>query len=88
MCWRSTGPPPLLPKYQSPPPAYIANTSGETNANPQNLTAAFSNLKLDDSIIPNPDQCIAHLKLLEAFHQLREDTALHDGLFNIQRLLR
>ncbi|KAL8865671.1 MAG: hypothetical protein Q9174_006762, partial [Haloplaca sp. 1 TL-2023] len=32
---------------------------------------------------PTVDQCIAHLKLLEAFHQLREDVATTDGLFGI-----
>jgi hypothetical protein len=48
------------------------------------LTAAFSNLTLHlQSPKPTPDQCIAHLKLLEAFHQLREDVATTDGLFGI-----
>ncbi|KAL8728310.1 MAG: hypothetical protein Q9181_005384, partial [Wetmoreana brouardii] len=32
---------------------------------------------------PTPDQCLTHLKLLEAFHQLREDVATTDGLYGI-----
>ncbi len=71
------------PKDHSPPPAYIANASEDANANPADITAAFSNLDLRASAVPTPDQCIAHLKLLEAFHQLREDVALHDGLYGI-----
>ena len=64
------------PTEQQPPPAY--------SANPSDLTAAFSNLNISlASPVPTPDQCIAHLKLLEAFHQLREDVATTDGLFGI-----
>ncbi len=62
----------------SPPPSYAENDS-----NVPDTTAAFSNLNLDASRTPTADQCIAHLKLLEAFHQLREDIALKDGLFGI-----
>ena len=53
---------------------------------PPDITAAFSNLKLDDESSPRPtvEQCIAHLKLLEAFHQLREDIGTRDGLFGIK----
>lgn len=55
------------------------------NASPSNLTAAFSNLNLDSAgSVPTKDRCIAHLKLLEAFHQLREDIATADGLFGIK----
>ncbi|KAL8744796.1 MAG: hypothetical protein Q9184_007953 [Pyrenodesmia sp. 2 TL-2023] len=32
---------------------------------------------------PTADQCLAHLKVLEAFHQLREDVATTDGLYGI-----
>lgn len=67
---------PTPPKEPAPPPAYVADTP--------NLTAAFSNLNLSDSAQkPTRDACIAHLKLLEAFHQLREDVATKDGLFGI-----
>ncbi|ANB11208.1 hypothetical protein AWJ20_4010 [Sugiyamaella lignohabitans] len=33
--------------------------------------------------LPTPDQCIAHLALLEAFYMLRFDIANRDGLFGI-----
>lgn len=62
----------------TPPPSYV-----EQDSNVQDTTAAFSNLNLNASGTPTADQCIAHLKLLEAFHQLREDIALKDGLFGI-----
>ena len=62
----------------SPPPSYT-----EDDSNVPDITAAFSNLNLDASRTPTTGQCIAHLKLLEAFHQLREDIALKDGLFGI-----
>ena len=53
---------------------------------PPDLLAAVSDLKLDDNSSPRPTvgQCIAHLKLLEAFHQLREDIGTRDGLFGIR----
>ena len=60
----------------SPPPSY--------NQDPVDITANFAKLNLDStSTKPTVDQCIAHLKLLEAFHQLREDIATTDGLFGI-----
>ena len=62
----------------SPPPSYAEHDSSVPDT-----TAAFSNLTLNASHTPTADQCIAHLKLLEAFHQLREDIALKDGLFGI-----
>ena len=65
----------VTPKNSSPPPSY--------NADPSDITAAFSSLTLVDSEKPTPDQCIAHLKLLEAFHQLRENVATNDGLFGL-----
>ena len=65
---------------KSPPPSY---TVDDENAVPD-ITAAFSALNLDTSSKPTGDQCIAHLKLLEAFHQLREDVAYRDGLFGVQ----
>ena len=79
----TSGLPSVVPGSQnasknSPPPSYV-----EHDSNIHDATAAFSNLKLDASQTPTADQCIAHLKLLEAFHQLREDIALKDGLFGI-----
>ena len=68
------------PPDNSPPPSYAVN---DDNAVPD-ITAAFANLNLQASGKPTVDQCIAHLKLLEAFHQLREDIALQDGLFGLR----
>ena len=65
-----------LSKQESPPPSYAAN--------PRDLTAAFSDLRLDrSSTLPTANQCEAHLKLLEAFNQLKEDIGTNDGLFGL-----
>ncbi len=70
----------VLANSDFPPPSYAAN---DENSIPD-ITAAFSNLDLRSFRKPTADQCTAHLKLLEAFHQLREDVALNDGLFGLQ----
>ncbi|KAM0796411.1 hypothetical protein BDR22DRAFT_893265 [Usnea florida] len=68
----------------SPPPSYSASTSQEP---PIDICSAFANLNLNQNATPaqkpTPDQCLAHLKLLEAFHSLREDISQQDGLFGI-----
>jgi hypothetical protein len=65
---------------QSPlPPAYALHDTVVSN-----LAAPLSNLNLETSATPTPDPCIAHLKLLETFHQLRQAIALQDGLFDIK----
>ena len=67
---------PPFPVKESPPPEYAIDSP--------DLITAFSSLDLKfEQSIPTKDQCIAHLKLLEAFHQLREDIATTDGLFGI-----
>ena len=71
---------PTPPNDSPPPPAYA---QGGFNFDVPDITAAFSNLNLTPSAKPTPDLCIAHLKLLEAFHQLREDVAHEDGRFGI-----
>ena len=73
---------PTPPRESPPPPAYTED-GGDHGPD---ITAAFSNLNLKETSADTPtsDQCTAHLKLLEAFHQLREDVALHDGLFGIK----
>ncbi|KAL8777401.1 MAG: hypothetical protein Q9213_007873 [Squamulea squamosa] len=66
------------------PPAGVPPPYGSRPGENQDLTAAFSSLNLTAaSNDPTPDQCLAHLKLLEAFHNLREDVATTDGLFGI-----
>ncbi|SLM39581.1 Protein of unknown function DUF1399 [Lasallia pustulata] len=65
-----------LSKQESPPPSYPSD--------PRDLTAAFSDLKLDrSSAIPTAKQCEAHLKLLEVFSQLREDIGTNNGLYGL-----
>lgn len=72
---------PTPPYDSTPPPAYPGN---DAHLHVPDITAAFSNLNLKPSARPTPDLCIAHLKLLEAFHQLREDVAFEDGRFGIK----
>ena len=51
---------------------------------PPDITAGFASLNLSPpSKTPTPDECIAHLKLLEAFSQLREDIGCGDGLYGL-----
>ncbi|KAI9813014.1 MAG: hypothetical protein M1832_006405, partial [Thelocarpon impressellum] len=61
-----------------PPPAYMPAQSGA-------LPAGISSLTFNAAGEPKPtvDQCIFHLKLLEAFHRLRQDVGHTDGLFGI-----
>lgn len=48
------------------------------------ITSQFSSLDLTStSPVPTVPECIAHLKLLEIFHQLREEISTTDGLFGI-----
>ncbi|KAH8774025.1 hypothetical protein BGZ57DRAFT_894252 [Hyaloscypha finlandica] len=49
------------------------------------LSAAFSSLRLSDTppAFPDTNTCLAHLKLLSAFHALKEDIGYTDGLFNL-----
>ena len=51
-----------------------------------NISAAFStlNLSANKNDFPSEDECIAHLKLLEAFYYLKEDVVSKDGLFGIR----
>ena len=72
---------PSPPNNSLSPPAYAQD---DPNLHVPDITAAFSKLNLAPSAKPTPDICIAHLKLLEAFHQLREDVACEDGLFGIR----
>jgi len=65
------------PLNNSPLPSYAVKNPIEGTLD---ITAAFSNLNLarphDKLQKPTANQCLAHLKLLEAFHQLRQDIAL------------
>ena len=67
------------PPSTSPPPSYA------DNAAVPDITAGFAQLNLSPttSETPTADECIAHLKLLEAFSQLREDIGNRDGLYGL-----
>ncbi|RDL33351.1 uncharacterized protein BP5553_08790 [Venustampulla echinocandica] len=72
------------PPAEEAPPSYTVTDSTVTPT-AQDLNAAFNNLKLSDapSEVPTTEQCLAHLKLLSAFHTLKEDIGYTDGLFNL-----
>ena len=74
----------------SPPPEYTQEAQdydGDNVLQPPDMTAGFSNLRLDDesnkSKTPQVDQTIAHLKLLECFYRLRQKIGSSDGLFGL-----
>ena len=68
----------------SPPPSYPASAPQEPLSD---ISTAFANLNLHQpsalAQTPTSDECLAHLKLLEAFYSLRQDVCQHDGLFSI-----
>lgn len=66
---------------EAPPGYTAADGPAETD-----LAAAFANLNVSQSDIPafpNEDLCLAHLKLLKTFHNLKEDVGYADGLFGL-----
>jgi hypothetical protein len=75
------------PTDNEAPPSYTMadpNTQGPPGPSVDELNAAFSSLNLGaNTALPTADQCLAHLKLLSAFHTLKEDTGYTDGLFNL-----
>ena len=73
----------------SPPPEYAQNPpnyDGDNTIDPPDVTAGFSKLNLNQQSneIPQVDQCIAHLKVLECFYRLRQQVGSTDGLFGIE----
>lgn len=69
------------------PPAYTATepADGPPGSSVEDLSAAFSSLNIPDvpPALPTPDHCLAHLKLLNSFHALKEDIGYTDGLFGL-----
>ena len=62
----------------SPPPGYQQEETAD-------LVDAFAKLSFSTpSLTPTVDQCIAHLKFLEALNQLREDVGTKDGLYGLK----
>ena len=60
----------------SPPPVYVSG--------PEPLASAFASLVLTPwAPAPTVPSCLVHLKLLEAFHQLRDRVSRTDGLFGL-----
>jgi len=72
------------PSGKEQPPSYAADDPA-TGPSPEELNRAFSTLRLSDtpSLFPDPEHCLAHLKLLSAFHALKEDVGYTDGLFDL-----
>lgn len=70
------------------PPAYSATgpEGGPPGPSPEELNAAFSNLAIPSvaPALPTADHCLAHLKLLNSFHALKEDIGYSDGLFGLR----
>lgn len=66
------------------PPAYQAVADGPAPDQDLGIEAPFTNLQIDPvPHEPEPNVCLAHLRLLFAFEALKEDVGYHDGLFNI-----
>ena len=71
------------PGYSEQPPEFDPENALE----PPDLTAGFANLALNvhtPSGVPQPNECIAHLKFLECLYRLRQSIGSHDGLFEIK----
>lgn len=71
---------------EAPPPYTEHTIDDEDHVGPSDLTAGFSNLRLDSvhtSDIPRSEECTAHLKLLECFYRLRQKIGSSDGLFGL-----
>jgi len=51
----------------------------------EEMSAAFANLNIPENPpeFPTADHCLAHLKLLNAIHALKEDIGYTDGIFGV-----
>ncbi|KAK0644786.1 Glycine-rich domain-containing protein 1, partial [Lasiodiplodia hormozganensis] len=74
----------------APPPAYgeqqTDGPSNEAPALPPDFTSRLQSLNIDPlrrQAVPAADECIVHLKLLEAFYNLRQDIETTEGIFGI-----
>ncbi|GME43994.1 uncharacterized protein LTHEOB_11898 [Neofusicoccum parvum] len=79
----SAGAPP--PAYHEQPPSDALPSLDGANL-PPDFTRRLESLSLDPLRVqdaPAPDECIVHLKLLEAFYNLRQDIEGTEGLFGI-----
>ncbi|KAL9115949.1 MAG: hypothetical protein Q9227_000317 [Pyrenula ochraceoflavens] len=78
----SKNPPPKVAgeKKASPPPSYNEPELDGLAASIKHLNLSKSSKK---TALPTTDECIVHLKLLTAFHHLREEVSEKDHLFGI-----
>lgn len=75
-------PPAYSPVAGAPPPTGPPQQLSEKDL--KELNAAFSALSIPDHVTKlDESTCLAHLKLLSAFHNLKEDIGYTDGLYNI-----
>jgi len=67
------------------PPNYTTTDPITDGPSMEEMSAAFANLNIpaDPPEFPTADHCLAHLKLLNAFHALKEDTGYTDGIFGV-----
>ncbi|GKU07096.1 unnamed protein product [Fusarium langsethiae] len=69
------------------PPPYQAQPDSKAPTLPDQdlgIEAPFADLQIDSAPHdPEPNVCLAHLRLLFAFEALKEDIGYHDGLFGI-----
>ena len=89
----STGGPPTPPDVKGNGPSAGDDDKKQTLPPPYSepdvdgLAASIGTLSLHKSshktVLPSPDECIVHLKLLTALHHLREEVSETDGLFGI-----
>jgi hypothetical protein len=69
------------------PPAYTVESSNQGNLQDiatATTTAAFADLNLSDNApTPSRDECLAHLRLLFLFQELKNSIGYRDGLWDI-----
>jgi hypothetical protein len=76
----------LSSSTESPPSYAVTNPTDNTaELTAAEMNAAFANLNLPSvpPSFPTSDHCLAHLKLLNTFHALKEDVGYTDGLFGL-----
>lgn len=75
----------VLPPYRpvdANPPSYRAPPDISPEALAE-LNSALTSIKLAGGKVLSEDQCLAHLKLLHAFQQLKNDVGYTDGLWQL-----
>ena len=76
----SGGPPPS----KDAPPIYTAEAPvNEPIADELNAAFASLNISNTPTSFPTIDHCLAHLKLLNVFHALKEDIGYTDGIYGL-----